>query len=1023
MKFLGIRPTEIARMRLLLAAMALLGFSQIIYYSSASAIFLSEYSTDLMPHVYIANAICIIALSVIYGMAERRISFIQLLYGVIALFFGTTLLFWLALSLTQAPWLKFAIMVWYRMFYMFSLIGVWEIAARLLNIQEAKRLFTLCVTAMLLAVVLGGYSSTPLVQSIGTTNLLFVSCIGMALYLLLLIRTLPPYQARLEGPKAETVFDVRPQEILQNRYVVLIFSFRIIRVIASYILEFIFLQQASLRFTTESELAGFMGSFISTMTLFTMMVSGLFVGRYIHRFGLKLTLPLAPALVFIGSAALMGVGVIAGVGSAIFFSGLSLVRMIESVVTSAVITPVNAMLYQPLKASERAWVRVQSEGNLGSVAMAISGVLLLIFQLFPQANALIYVGLLVMLTGALWLSAYLTYQAYAHTLQQTVSNVFLRPTILGDQQVSTYGVDLAETTLLIGADRQNQTVLHQLLDHPDPDIKRSALERIGQFQIHDLGGRVRQLALDTTQPSVVRAAALRAWTLLNPNDALPILEEALKNPALQETSLTLMLQYTDSPSAREYLRMFVLAGNSEERQLAARVLTQYPMDGDLTLALLTDGNPEVEREAIRAAAYYTRSDFVEILLLRLEQPEFRPLAAAALISMGPLILPHLEQALKAPLSLDVRRQLYEICGAIGGERVIAILEGALNTFDVHTRLWALRALNRVYEDIPRPLNLHKLIAHEVQIATEILQVIVDGRLTTDDLLGRALEDELNGVRERLFRLFALIYPNEVVLGAYDHWQRGVRHQNSDLLGYVIEGLFVVLERDQAAPLFALIEPISAEERLKRLTYSAQVPAQPQEIHFQRILQASSWANDWTRACVVNMMDSAPRHTVAQLYPLVQEILTQKVNHMFSTIDKVIALRTVSIFSQTPDAVLSEVARILKEKNYAEGEAIIHKNEPGNRMYLIVEGRVRVHDGEQTLDYLNAPNLFGELSVLDAEPRSASVTAMTTVKVFTLERDALYQLMSTRSEIMEGVIRVLCQRARHMRTLEEGSRVG
>jgi CRP-like cAMP-binding protein len=81
------------------------------------------------------------------------------------------------------------------------------------------------------------------------------------------------------------------------------------------------------------------------------------------------------------------------------------------------------------------------------------------------------------------------------------------------------------------------------------------------------------------------------------------------------------------------------------------------------------------------------------------------------------------------------------------------------------------------------------------------------------------------------------------------------------------------------------------------------------------------------------------------------------------------------------------------------------------MYILVEGSVRVHDGAQTINYVEAPEIVGELAVLDAAPRSASVTAMSTVKTFMLDRDNLYQLMSTRPEIMEGVIRMLCTRLR------------
>ena len=96
--------------------------------------------------------------------------------------------------------------------------------------------------------------------------------------------------------------------------------------------------------------------------------------------------------------------------------------------------------------------------------------------------------------------------------------------------------------------------------------------------------------------------------------------------------------------------------------------------------------------------------------------------------------------------------------------------------------------------------------------------------------------------------------------------------------------------------------------------------------------------------------------------------------MLLTIEKVLILKTVSIFADTPEEILADVAALLEEVNVAAGETILHKDDVGRCMYIIVDGRVRVHDGDQLIAYQGARDIFGELAVLDAEPRSASVTA-------------------------------------------------
>ena len=133
--------------------------------------------------------------------------------------------------------------------------------------------------------------------------------------------------------------------------------------------------------------------------------------------------------------------------------------------------------------------------------------------------------------------------------------------------------------------------------------------------------------------------------------------------------------------------------------------------------------------------------------------------------------------------------------------------------------------------------------------------------------------------------------------------------------------------------------------------------------------------------------------------------------MLLTIEKVLILKTVSIFADTPEEILADVAGLLEEITVPAGETILHKDDVGRCMYIIVAGRVRVHNGDQLLAYQGARDIFGELAVLDAEPRSASVTAEVDTHLFRLDQEAFYELMADRFEVARGIIRMLCRRVR------------
>ena len=88
--------------------------------------------------------------------------------------------------------------------------------------------------------------------------------------------------------------------------------------------------------------------------------------------------------------------------------------------------------------------------------------------------------------------------------------------------------------------------------------------------------------------------------------------------------------------------------------------------------------------------------------------------------------------------------------------------------------------------------------------------------------------------------------------------------------------------------------------------------------------------------------------------------------MLLTIEKVLILKSVDIFSSVPEAQLVDLATIVDTVEYQAGDVIIHKGDLGSSMYIVVDGKARVYEGDQELGILGHRGVFGHLAALDPE---------------------------------------------------------
>jgi CRP/FNR family transcriptional regulator, cyclic AMP receptor protein len=134
----------------------------------------------------------------------------------------------------------------------------------------------------------------------------------------------------------------------------------------------------------------------------------------------------------------------------------------------------------------------------------------------------------------------------------------------------------------------------------------------------------------------------------------------------------------------------------------------------------------------------------------------------------------------------------------------------------------------------------------------------------------------------------------------------------------------------------------------------------------------------------------------------------------ATLEKMIALRSISVFHDLDPEDLAHLARAGTEVWFTAGECLCREGEPGDEVFVLLDGEVTVSHGD-TVNIEGPGSCIGELAVLDPAPREATVSAHTVaVRTLRLTGGSFRQALGTSPLVSEGIIRSLARRLRRAR---------
>lgn len=870
------------RMMLLVGQGITLGALLSLLFITSNALFLTTFGSQVLPYVYITVALLGTLISSGFASLQKRWtlpSVIMMTTAVLALFF---LLCWAGLALAEQSWLSFPLIAAFPLFLQLGFVILGSQAGRLLDLRQIKRLFPQVVTGFVIGFIIGGALAPILVRWLGSTvNVLLPLTLITLVWLVLEFATSRQFPDAFQTAVTTTTTRTTHKslrQLLAKRFVLLLFVYQMAAAMVYQFSDYLLLAQAGARYPTSEALAQFFSSFTILLNSADLFFLFLLSAYFLRRFGLRgglLANPLVGMFIFALTAV---VGLSGGPSSSLFFGLIVMARVLNITLTDGTTrTSVNAA-YQALPESERIPVQTGAEGIGGPLALGLVGIILLVFNTISGLT-IMHTVLFTLLLALLWaVIGFWVYRDYASELLHTIRRRALGeaaltlddPTslevienLLKSDEPGTVrlALDMLETAVNPDLDSH----LCQLLTAAQPLLRLEALSRIERRQVAASLPQVIALAQSETD-TAVKSAAIRAWCAL---DEIEIVEnmapfQSAPEPEVRRAVMVGLLRYggiSGVMAAGTQLHSLEQSANREERLLAAQVIGEVASRNyyQPLLTLLQDEDPFVRQAALTAAGQVGHPRLLPLVVENLAQPANRSAALTAVQMYGEAILPTVNAALqgKTDLDRDTIKRLVRVCGQIKGTAVIQTLHPFLDHADSdirHSLLLALNACGYRADAAAQP-RLRQILQLEASDAAYFatsqrdLAAESGGSIVPAVLpLQRALEDELTGVRQRMFLLLSFLYDARAMLQTETRFISGSGTERS--LG--LELLDVTLSGEEKALLFPLLDAkLSKAQQAHKLGQPFGLATLPREARLQEMIaNENGRLRGWVRACAV-----------------------------------------------------------------------------------------------------------------------------------------------------------------------------
>jgi len=1023
---LKVRPEEIRLVTLVAALFLCIQAGQGLGENAAFALFLSSIKVDVLPYMYMGLGGVVFLASIAYSASLTRFQNKKVVVNLLA---GSFILFaieWVVIIVWGKSLSYPYPLLWLTTYGMSVVLGtmLWTVAGEVCDARQAKRLFPIFTSMGILGSVIGNSFTGIVAEYFGASSLiiLYAFLLGAGFFLTRVIAMDYFDPEILKNTRFSLVNDIRAgyDFVSGSSLFRLIAISSILYSILFFTVDFPFSERLSDFYQNDAAgLAGFKGTFTSITTAVTFLVSLFLANRLYTRLGIVNSVLIMPfTYVFAFLVFFVSFNIWGGMGA----------RFAQLVVLGGLMGTAWNALFNVVPPDRRGQVLAFSNGVPAQIGVVLSGMLIILSNsVLADAKIVLLLGLFVALAAV-----YVTLKmrpAYGAALLDALRAGRAEVFNTDDDAFAGYQNDPAALQVILKS-----------LDDPKAFTRRLAVEMLARMRVSvaipdlvnrlydddagvraaatqalaDLGARAvfGEIILGLDDPvDIVRERTLASLPKLgvaSSPELIRILERLLKDPntVIRAHAAIVLVYLGENKSAQAVFSRLLNNKDVHKRSVAIDALLhvaesahgELPFDVDFIFDALRDPVATIRRDALRVVAVLKNvTDYEPILTLLSDKDDaVRKIASETLKQAWPKPRAGVIRILNGTDDITLNSALDSI--PPGDVKILDALRRYIQRETANIRY--LRTLIHSLPDRGRAISLLvETLQHRDSLSEERLVKAVGlfGNLQAMELVRKSLNAGDAGTRAAALETLEAVGDKRIINEVLPILDRGGVFTGGDDQPMEPADTVDIYLRDEDPWLRALATYIVVELQL-----SVYMPV------------LRSFLSD-----PVPLVRDAARNAIARMDGTVIMKRAKNLSTMstLSTLDRILLLREIPMFSKLSPEDLEKIAEIAQEQLHSRNSLICQEGDPGSTLFIIVHGEVDVikllGKKQNILATRRDGEFVGEMAILESAPRSASLKAHGDVRLLTIEGDAFNTILYDRPEVAVSVLKHMSSRVREL----------